>query len=234
MTTATMITARIFTARIVTTVALLAFATGASAQDSKKLYCWNDNGRKVCGDALPAEAAERARTEISAKSGMHTGEVARALTAEERATAATAAGQAQTAAAAEAASQRRDLAMVESYTTEADLRRAYGDRISLLDATLKASVLGESNLRLSLTSLLNQASDLELGSKPVPPALLANLRNQHDELEKQKRMLVQQQHDRAALDGELADAVTRYRVLKQAEAGGAPATAPAPATPPKG
>ena len=28
---------------------------------------------------------------------------------------------------------RRDMAMVESYATEADLRRAYGERIDLLD-----------------------------------------------------------------------------------------------------
>ena len=32
----------------------------------KKLYCWNENGKKVCGDALPAEASDSARTEISA------------------------------------------------------------------------------------------------------------------------------------------------------------------------
>ena len=45
-------------------------------QPSKKLYCWNEHGRKVCGDALPPEAADSARTEISAKSGLQTGEVA--------------------------------------------------------------------------------------------------------------------------------------------------------------
>jgi hypothetical protein len=200
-------------------VVLLALTSVGSAQTSKKLYCWNENGRKVCGDALPPEAAERARTEISAQSGLRTGEVARALTAEERAAAATVAGQAKAAADAEAARQRRDLAMVESYGTEADLRRAYGERISLLDATLKASVLGESNLRLSLTSLLNQASDLELSGKPVPAPLHANVRNQHAELQKQQRSLAQQRLDRAALDSELAAAVARYRDLKQESSG---------------
>ena len=61
----------------------------ASAQ--KKVYCWNENGKKVCGDALPAEAADSARTEISAKSGLRTGQVARALTEAERSAAAVAA-----------------------------------------------------------------------------------------------------------------------------------------------
>ncbi len=222
------------TTRLTIAVVLLALTSAATAQTTKKLYCWNENGHKICGDALPAEAAERARTEISANSGMRTGEVARALTTEERATAAVAAEQARTAADADAARQRRDLAMVESYGTEADLRRAYGERTSLLDATLKASVLGESNLRLSLTSLLNQASDLELSGKPIPAPLLANVRNQHAELQKQQRILAQQRQDRAALDNELSDAVTRYRALKQAQAGGSDARPGPVATVPPG
>jgi hypothetical protein len=207
-------------------LASLASAPGLATAAGKKLYCWTDNnGHKVCGDAVPPDAVERARTEISVKSGLQTGQVARALTAEERAAAAVVAGQAQSAAAAEAARQRRDLAMVESYGTEADLRRAYGERISLLDSTIKASVLGVSNLRLSLTGLLDQASDLELASKPVPPILLANVRNQHAELQKQQRILASQQQDRVALDGEFTDAVQRYRTLKQAQ-GPQPAAAP--------
>ena len=226
------------TIRTIAIFLLLGFGATATAEaakkhpqaqgSGKKLYCWIENGHKVCGDALPPEAAERARTEINAKSGMHTGEVARALTPDERAAADAAAEQAQVAADADAdvRRRRRDLAMVESYGTEADLRRAYGERIGLLDATIKASQLGVSNLRLSLTSLLNQASDLELSGKPAPAGLLANVRLQHVELQKQQRILARQQSDRGALDGELDDAVTRYRALKQKQA---PAVAVAPA-----
>jgi len=207
-----------------------AASTGAVSTDAmaagKKIYCWDDHGRKVCGDALPAEAAASARTEISVKSGMHTGNVAAPLTTDERAAAALAAEQAQVAADADAARQRRDLAMVESYATEADLRRAYGERINLLDDALKTSNLGEANLRLSLTSLLDQASDLELAGKPVVPALTAKVRAQHEELKRQTRILDQQQRDRAALDGDLADAVARYRALKQAPVPGTAAAAP--------
>jgi hypothetical protein len=211
----------------------LACGTAAAAPPvGKKLYCWTDKtGHKTCGDALPPEAAADARTEISAKNGRQTGEVSRAMTVEERAAAAAAADQAQAAAEAEAARQRRDLAMVESYNTEADLRRAFGERIGLMDANIKASLLGVSNLRLSLASLLAQASNLELAGKPVPATLVSNVRNQHVELGKEQRILAQQQQDRRELDGELADAVARYQALKQKQAGDA---APAPATPPAG
>lgn len=186
----------------------------AQTKTQKKVYCWNENGRKICGDALPAAAANAARTEISAKSGLATGQVARAQTESERAVAAVSAAAAQKQAEAETIRQRRDLAMIESYMTEADLRRAYGERTSLLEETLKASQLGLSNLRLSLITLLRQAGDAELDKSPVPKGLANSILQQHNDLIRQQRILVDQQRDRTALDAELADAVRRYRELK--------------------
>ena len=48
-------------------VGLLALAMPAHAlaqkapPAEKKLYCWEENGTRVCGDALPAEAVNKAR-----------------------------------------------------------------------------------------------------------------------------------------------------------------------------
>jgi len=116
--------------------ALLLASMAAPAQDkapaNKKIYCWDENGHKVCGDALPADAADAARTEISARTGIAVRSVERAPTDEERAAAAGVRKQAALDAEAEAAAKRRDLAMVESYATEDDLRRAYGERITLV------------------------------------------------------------------------------------------------------
>jgi hypothetical protein len=200
-------------------VLLLATAT-ATAQDktaAKKIYCWNENGHKICGDALPAEAADAARTEISAKSGIAVRTVDRALTGEERAAAASADAQASQAAEAEAASKRRDLAMVESYATEDDLRRAYGERITLVEESLKTSRLGIVNLRQSLLSLLRQAADQELQSQPVRKPLADNIVRQHGDLLRQQAILEQQLHDRASLGSDLEQALGRYRALKGPE-----------------
>ena len=215
--------------RTIAVLALLCAAAPADAQSrGKKLYCWNDaNGNRTCGDTLPPGATDLARTEINAASGAQTREVGRALTAEERAAASAAAAQAQADAKAEAERQRRDLAMVESYATEADLRRAYGERTTLLDDALKASALGESNLRRSLVVLLDQANNLQLAGRPVPANLLANLRAQHAELMKQQRIIQEQRADRASLDAELADALARYNALKNPDAA-EPAPAPTP------
>ena len=205
-------------ATLAMTVLLLLGAGIASAQTKpsteKKIYCWNEGGRKVCGDALPASAANSARTEISTRSGMTTGRVDRALTGSERSAAEQAAELARLQAEALALQQRRDLAMVESYMTEADLRRAYGERTVLLDETLKASTLGVTNLRLSLLNLLRQASDRELSGDIVSKSLTTTIRDQHVELLRQQQILASQRLDRAALDDDLKDALLRYRALK--------------------
>ena len=187
---------------------------GAKRAGQKKVYCWNDNGRKVCGDALPAEAAASERTEFSATSGRPLAHVERALSAEERAAAATVAGQARLAADAEAARVRRDLAMVESYATEADLRRAFNERIVLVDESIKTSILSEANLRRGLVGLLSQAANLELSGKPVSASLRDDILSMHAELGRQLQLLHDQRADRGTLDSDLAAALQRYRGLK--------------------
>jgi hypothetical protein len=212
-------------------VALLATATAAHAQKAptKKLYCWDDNGRKVCGDALPAEAAGHQRVEYSEKSGRHVSEVARSLTPAEQAALAASNAAAAAQAETDAARMRREMAMVESYATEADLRKAFQERIDLLDETVKASSLGVSALRQTLVGLLRQAGDLELGAKPVPEIMRANIATQHLELRRRERMYAEQQVARARLDTELDSVLARYREIKQGQSANAQTAAPAPA-----
>ena len=198
-------------------VMLAALPLAAAAQKAptdKKLYCWDDNGVQVCGDTLPASAVDRARTEINARSGLRTGQVPRALTADERGEAAVAARAAADAELAEAERQRRDLAMVESYATEDDLRRAYGERITLVEESLKTSELSLANLRQSLLSLLRQAAERELLEQPVGKALAEGIRSQHGDLLRQQGIMERQLADRASLGSDLDEALERYRGMK--------------------
>lgn len=209
----------LFAATLLVAVASQALAQKPDAP-GKKLFCWNENGRKVCGDALPANAVDSARTEISARSGIATGRVDRALTAEERAAAETQAEQDREAARVAEARQRRELAMVESYASEAELRRAYEHRLSLSEGTLEASRMAISGLRQSLLSLLRRAGEAELAGKPVAKPLAENVLRQHGELMRQQRLLVEQQREAGEIEGEFADTLARYRALKQPAANG--------------
>lgn len=211
------------TTRCIAGFLLAALPLAAAAQKAptdRKLYCWDENGTQVCGDTLPADALDRARTEINAASGNRTGEVPRALTADERAAAALAARAAAEAEMAEAERHRRDLAMVESYATENDLRRAYGERITLVEEALKTSGLSITNLRQSLLSLLRQAAERELLGEPVGKALADGIQAQHGDLVRQQAIQQRQLADRASLGSDLEGALERYRSMKGLDAPG--------------
>ncbi|WP_343279717.1 hypothetical protein [Luteimonas sp. MJ250] len=189
-------------------------AVAQKAPADKKLYCWDEGGVQVCGDTLPASALDRARTEISAASGNRTGDVPRALTGDERTAAEADARAAAEAEMAEAERHRRDLAMVESYATENDLRRAYGERILLVEESLKTSELSIANLRQSLLSLLRQAAERELLEQPVGKPLADGVRSQHGDLLRQQAIMERQLVDRASLGSDLDGALARYRAMK--------------------
>ena len=199
------------------TLALALSVLPAAAQQpppAKKLYCWDEKGSRVCSDALPADAVNRARDEINSKSGLRSASVAAPLTAEQRAAAETAAAQA--AAQQQAAHLREisDQGLLQNFPTEDKLQRVFSERRQQLDDSLRMGEYNLDNLRGGLVSLLNQASARELAGKPVLEQQLADIRSRHAELARQQSLLAGFARERAALDGEIAATLARYRQLK--------------------
>lgn len=219
-------------------VGLLSMAM-AGAQDkpaAKKLYCWNENGQRVCSDALPAEAVSRAREEINAASGLRTAEVDRALTEEERALAEAAKIQAQLDEAAQETRRRTEQAMLLSYRSEEELRRVFNERIAIVDNNIRTARYNVVSLRDGLVSLLQTAGDRELAGQTVTAEATANIRSRHADLMRQRQLQTSFERQRAELDVEIAEIMQRYREIKgpaPSEGAPAPATQTAPtATPP--
>lgn len=199
-----------------TAVALL--SAGAMAQADKdppkKLYCWNENGQRVCSDALPAEAVGRAREEINARSGMRTAEVGRALSADERAQAEADHAQFQLDLAAQETRRRTEQAMLLSYRTEEELRRVFNERITIVDNNIKTARYNVVSLRDGLVTLLQVAGDRELSGKPVPAASTESIRARHNDLVRQRALQGSFERQRVELDQEIADIMLRYREMK--------------------
>ncbi|MGY0560635.1 hypothetical protein ACW7G2_07945 [Luteimonas sp. A277] len=197
-------------------ILLVLVSSAALAQrgsTERRLYCWEQAGRKICGDALPASAVDAARTEISASTGRVRGQVGRALSDEERTAVEAEARLAAQQVEADAAERRRDMAMVESYSTEAELERAYDNRIILIDESVKTSQMGVANLRMSLLTQLRKAAEAELQGQPVAKPMADNIVSQHGDLMRQQAILEQQLREREELDADLQEARERYRSL---------------------
>lgn len=213
----------------------LLVAGSADAQEGgkKKLYRWVDKDGKVqFSDALPPEAVDQARTEINATSGRATANVDRALTNEERI--------AKEKADAEKARAEKDAeharmteeAMIASFQTEEDLRRAFQVRVELMQQTLDAIEAGIASQRASLSGLLTQAAEAELAGTAVGPKQRVAITELHTEMVKQQQMLVLKQGELEDLDAELVRLVERFREIKAPPpAGTPPAAAPDAAAP---
>lgn len=195
-------------------LALAAPGASSAQAPAKKLYCWEEKGTRVCGDALPAEAVDKARVEFNASSGMRTGEVQRAMTEEERANAAADAERQRADAAAAETRKRTERAMLTSYATEADLRRVFDERIALLDNSVDTAKYNIAGLREGLVTLLQGAAEKELAGHKVKPETDADIRKRHTELLRLQRLQADFERRRKELDGEIAETMQRYREIK--------------------
>lgn len=202
---------------LATAAALLA-PTTADAQKrgsgtSKTIYCWQEGDERICGDALPADAVDNARSEFSA-SGMLTRKLGRALTDEEREAAEALAELERQAAADAAVRARQERAMVHAYDSEQALQRAFNARLELVEAAARSSELGIESIRGSLMGLLRQAAEAELAGRKVPKRIADGIQEQHYGLRSQQAQLEQQEVQRRLLAEELDQALVRYRELK--------------------
>lgn len=195
--------------------AVLAGALLAPDASAQKLYRWVDEDGKVhYSQSLPPEAVDRARRELSARSGMTTGEVERALTDEERLQAAAENAILETSQRLVEERAQRDHVLTASYTTERELTRAYDERFSLVDETLKATRVSIDSQRQTLASLLTNAADREFGGQVVDAATQDSIRETYLRLASQQTLMQQREAERAALDQEFQETLARYRELR--------------------
>ncbi|MDO5609758.1 MAG: hypothetical protein Q4G62_03085 [Pseudomonadota bacterium] len=201
-------------------IAAACLTSAAHAQDKveKRLYCWNEGGRKVCGDALPVSAVNSARTELSPRTGLPRAEIGRALSAEELAAQREQAQLDQLAADASAAQARADIALADSYDSEQALKRAYQIRYELVDESLKTSQMAITNQRHGLLRLLQAAADLEMKGQTIDKQLAENIQKQRSAFLDVQSIYRQQQLDRKNLDTQLAESLSRWRQARGLDA----------------
>lgn len=178
----------------------------------KRLFRWVDESGKVhYTDALPPEAVNKARAELSAATGLVRAEIGRALSADERR-----ALEAEAAASEEARIRLENLrraeeAKVSSFRTEEDLRAAYADRKTVIDETLVSLEAAIDAQRDSLHQQLGVAGDAELAGRAVPQRTLEVIAQLREELQKQDQARVARAAEKQVLDEELERLVELFR-----------------------
>ncbi len=151
-------------------VALLSCAALLGSVQAQ-LYKWTDaNGKVHYSDTVPPEANDGARKQLSSE-GVVRGQVDRALTPEERRAAAVKADADRKAREIVEERERRDRALVSTYTSLADFDRVRNRALGVLDAEVKALTAQLAALNAKREALTKQ---IDAAGAKGPSVKLAN------------------------------------------------------------
>ncbi len=176
---------------------------GPNDKVAKKLYRWVDaDGKIQYSDALPAEAIDRARQEISL-SALTRKDVGRQLTEEERAEEQARAAEEAQIVRSEQQRIKAQEAILTSFQNAEDLKRAYDERRNMLTDNLVSLEASLSAQRNSLMDVLNVAGESELQRKPVAKKHAESIAALRVEMIKQESQLAASKIEAEAIEQEM-------------------------------
>lgn len=194
------------------------FAVGAAPKSKntkpqKTVYCWDENGQRRCGDFLPPEASEAARTERSTK-GYVKREVDRALTPEEIRVKEQEARLLQQQEAQTQEAQRRVQSLLAVYPTENELLRSLVDEENEIKNNIQLLIHSQKILRQNLVNRLEIVGNMELLGKTPSPAQLDLIQKAREPLLKNQQSIASFEEKQKEYELHKQKLLEEYRAAK--------------------
>jgi hypothetical protein len=218
--------------RVIALAAVLVLAVAVAPRAHAKTYKWvDDKGEVHYTDKLPPEAFDKANIELD-KAGRPIRKNDPPPTAEQRKAKADEDARQKQLAAERAIVERRDRALLATYTVESEIDLARNRALSTIDAQVQSSTVYNGTLSKRKAEL--ESTIAALGNKPVPAVTERELANINSELAKQAEFLATKQKEIGAVNAKYdADKKrwTELRAATEAQANGTarPAAMPSPA-----
>lgn len=205
---------------------LFVLAALAMPAFGRSYCCTGDSGQRICGDVLPPQCLHRAYQEYNSQ-GILAKEFEAPLTADQRAqrNAELARRKAEERRAAD--EQRRDRALLASYSNANDIDTKRDRLLAEANAGLKQAQERHAAAIARRQSLMTEAEFYQ--KKPMPPALKAQIRDNQAELTALEASTEEKKRDIEALTARFAEEKERY--LRLGGKTGTPPAAPPSATP---
>ncbi len=183
-----------------------AFAAGS-------LFCCNDpNGKQVCSDILPQECLGRAYREIG-ESGRTLRTVEAPLSAEQRAQRAAAEAQRKAEETALREQQRKDQALLNTYSSENDIELMRTRAIEEVKKSIKTAQTTIVEIRARRKSFENEAEFYK--NRTLPPDIQKGLRDADYEITAQERVIESREKDLEAIKIKYDEDRRRYRDISR-------------------
>jgi len=192
-------------------VALVA-ALAAAPLSAANLYKWVDEkGVTHYTDKMPPDAVDKASVEMN-KDGIAVKRTEPAPTAEQRRAKALEDERLKATARERETVDRRDRALMQSYTTEDEIDLARNRALGTIDTQVSSAQAYSVQLAKRRDELV--AKRKTYGSKPVPAAIDTELESIADELSKQEALIAERKRDSAVITARYDQDKQRWRELR--------------------
>jgi hypothetical protein len=203
---------------------VLACAVGASSAALAATYKWvDDKGVVHYSDQMPTDALNKGSVVLD-KNAIPIRRTDPALTAEQRRAKAEQDARAEQQAKEREAVDRRDRALLSTYTTENEIELARNRALSTIDAQVQSSTAYSATLGKRRDQLEKRKA--ELGENPMPPALEREWQNINAELAKQDDLLAVKRKEILVVNARYDADKKRWRELRANTEAQANGTAP--------
>ena len=190
----------------------LGFALSGNADAT--MYKWVDTQGKVhYGDTIPAEYANQGNAQLNTN-GQVMRKVDAALTPAQIQARDEAAAKAKKEKAEAVEQQRRDKALLATYTEVEEIDLAMKRNLGQVDVLAKSNELRVKSVKGRLDGLMKQRSGYVQKQKPVPPDLMNDIKNAGDEIAHLRDNLSALDKEKTATRARYASDRARFRELK--------------------
>ena len=186
---------------------------GGAAFAAGTLFCCNDpNGKQVCSDILPQECLGHAYREIG-ESGRTVRTVEAPLSAEQRAQRAAAEAQRKAEETALREKQRKDQALLNTYSSEKDIELMRARAIDEAQKSIKTAESTIAEIRVRRKKFENEAEFYK--KRELPPDVQKGLRDADYEITAQERLIESRNKDLEAIKIKYDEDRRRYQEISQ-------------------
>lgn len=192
--------------------ALMLIVLSAPSWGAEEYYCCTDpgNGRRACGDTLPAQCRGRAYR-VFDRAGNPIREVAAAMTPEEKAAAAIAAKRQQQLEEQRLERRRMDAALLSTYATPEDIDMAQSKAEGDVNLTIRDATEKITELQKRLNKLTAEAEFYKRSA--MPSGLASDLRTVNHEIRLQQELIEVKRKELAKIHGKYDGDRQRYYEL---------------------
>lgn len=196
----------------------IALSGTSPTADARKIVCWKNNeGVRECGNAVPPEYAQKS-VERKSKMGLTVEKTERAKTQEELAESRREKQRLRKERLEEeriaANKARRDRVLLQTFTTEEDLRLAHNGKVAAIESRVKHGQQRVRRLEESRDALQSEAAQYERAGKKVPDELAKRIDDIQKQLSGTVAQIAQRSKEVMQVQEQFESDLARYRELK--------------------